>query len=150
MGSGGWADSRRSSHMTSYMTPAQPMTQSFTSSQPMTQSFTSSQPMEGLFPNLSAMGLYPTQESPCHVCGQVFMSKEMLRIHAAEHSEGFHKCPACQKVFFTKQSLSQHKRIVHALVRRHPCHLCDKRLSTRQMLKEHYLRLHKQPMPPKE
>ena len=51
------------------------------------------------------------------------------------------ECPACGKVFATKQGLLTHKRTVHDTVR-HKCDLCDKSYARASHLRVHQLSKH--------
>ena len=49
------------------------------------------------------------------------------------------ECPACGKVFVSKQSMLRHKQTVHDGVRKHKCDLCDKSYTQSHSLKAHKL-----------
>ncbi|CAG9789591.1 unnamed protein product [Diatraea saccharalis] len=61
----------------------------------------------------------------CEKCGAGFVTPNRLRTHAVVHETGSFPCDACDKIFKSSTSKSEHYATVHKKVKRHRCPHCN-------------------------
>lgn len=74
----------------------------------------------------------------CTICGDVFSTSVMRRIHERRHRDEAYKCEICFKIFDTADHLERHQ-IVHSDERPFECDTCGESFKSEQVLVEHQL-----------
>lgn len=72
----------------------------------------------------------------CNLCGNLFKSLDVLKIHRSTHTKLF-ECVKCGKKFRSKTDLSLHVNVVHLGIKDHMCERCGEKFLSGTRLRYH-------------
>ena len=78
----------------------------------------------------------------CKHCGKAFKSPYDLKYHEARHENGPVACNICGKLFAGKKDVRQHELNVHSEQNMVDCHICGKALKGKSYLSKHISDIH--------
>ncbi|CAH1117281.1 unnamed protein product [Phaedon cochleariae] len=76
----------------------------------------------------------------CDLCGEGFLSEDLLKQHFQFHGEVRIMCDKCPKVFKNSTALNAHYKLKHIEVERFKCNLCQQTFARADYLRNHLKR----------
>lgn len=76
---------------------------------------------------------------PCKICSMIFLKKNKLKKHLAEHAEQSLTCKTCSKVTGSMQALISHLKTHDRIPQTFACSICSKNFTCKRNLNQHLL-----------